>query len=139
MPRERFDRESWTKLYYPTFWILGYPGAVLLPAFTDRYNAVLEASEDLTTGSPRPWGLLPLKAAMDRAGFTLSRSQLSNLRSGATQNPSGFVLLAIATTLAIDVRVFFDEAVFSEELQRLIFERDARRGHELGSSPERRR
>ncbi|REF24643.1 hypothetical protein DFJ65_3429 [Calidifontibacter indicus] len=110
-----------------------------MPAFTDRYNALLAASEDLSTGTPRPWGLLPLKAAMEQAGFHLSRSQLSNLRAGVTQNPSGFVLLAIATTLAIDVRVFFDEAVFSEELQRLIFERDARRGHELGSSPERRR
>lgn len=111
---------------------------MLLPAFTDRFNAVLEASEDLSSGSPRPWGLLPLKAAMDRAGFALSRSQLSNLRAGITQNPSGYALLAIATTLSIDVRVFFDEAVFSDELQRLIFERDARRGHELGSSPKQR-
>lgn len=103
-----------------------------LPAFTDRFNALLGASEDLSDQqSPRPWGLLPLRAAMARQGFKLSRGQLSNLRAGVTKNPSGYVLLAISSTLSVDVRVFFDEGIFADELRRLTFERDARRGHEL--------
>lgn len=105
-----------------------------LPEFTARFNALFDTSENLSREHhPTLWSIVTLKARMRTLGCDISAGQLSNLRSGKTTNPGGYHLDGLARAFGVTPMVWFSQAVFRSELERLTRERDARRGLELRS------
>lgn len=101
-----------------------------LAGFTARFNALFDVSEGITRGSRAMLSVPLLQQQMASLGFHISMGQLQNLRSGSTSNPGGYHLDGLAQAFGVTPLVWFSDASFKLEHERLTRERDARRGHE---------